>query len=626
MEKKQLIMKIINWFKGNYWLTIILLVSSGLRFYNADFQSIWLDEILTMNNSNPKLTMKQFYDGVMFWEFIPHMYFFILHFVFEIFGYSTLVARIFSAVIGVFGVHAIYLLGKEMFNKRSGLIAAALLAVNFFHISYSQEIRPYGMLLLFTILSFYRLIILIKKPSLLNAVYYGIFTGLYLNCHFFGFITLFSQYLILLFFLIKTPRENMLKFFLFCLASSIVTLIVFWPAHEALLRVTEIKSFWLQKPGLEVFTAMFKEFFGQSEMVLFVINLVVIFYFINLFKEKASNFKYSTIVENRVIFSFIILFSWLTVSLLIPLLRSYLDVPMILSRYFINILPVFILVITIGINFLKNNLIKTTVIICLLLFSLIDLFVVKDYYNTVTKSQFRELTKEIINRNPDKSKLVVYWSWLFPYFLEGEPQIKIEGRSLEDHVAGLKTGAIVPNSFWYADANSRPFALTAEDQGYLDQNFYLKEKIELLDAWAYYYVSKSQSSENNDKVTSKGLNLNMFTPINLDGNGHLMLFENANLKTDFIPLEKGNYELIINGNSLPEKPINGENAHFKIKLNGNEIASFNLSEDKNNKIKTIPFTYSNNEKVRFQLIYDNDIFENGKDRNAVIYSIELKKK
>ena len=619
-------MKILDMIKTNKLLFLILAIGAILRFYHADFQSIWLDEILSMNNSNPKLTMKQFYDGIMFWEFIPHMYFLILRFVFEIFGYTTLVARIFSAIIGVFGVHAIYLLGKELFNKRSGLIAAALLAVNFFHISYSQEIRPYGMLFLFTVLSFYRLVIFIKKPSFLNGIYYGIFAALYLNCHFFGFITLFSQYLILLVFLIKSAKENRMKFFLFCLVSAVVTLIIFFPAHEALLRVTEIKSFWLQKPGPDAFTSMFKEFFGQSEMVLFVINCVVIFYFINLFQEKASDLKYNTIIENRIIFSFILLFIWLSVSLLIPLLRSYLDVPMILSRYFINLLPVLILVITIGINFIKNNLIKAVVIICLLLFSLIDLFVVKNYYNTVTKSQFRELSKEIISRNPDKSKLVVYWSWLFPYFLENDPQIKIEGRSLEDQVAGMKSGSILQNSFWYADANSRPFALTPEDQAYLDQNFYIKEKIELYDAWAYYYVSKNEPTGKSNTVSAKSFNLNMFSPINLDGNGNLMLFENANLKTGFITLEKGKYELIINGNSLPEKPIKGENAHFKVKLNGEEIGNFNLSENKSNAKNIISFTYSNNEKVRFQLIYDNDVFENGMDRNAVIYSIELKKK
>ena len=187
-------MKIIKWFKENYWLTCILFVAAFLRIYHANFQSIWLDEILSMNNSNPTLSMKQFYEGIMFWEFIPHMYFLILRFVFDIFGYTTSVARIFSAIIGVFGVYSIYLFGKELINKRTGLLASALVCINFFHISYSQEIRPYGMLFLFTVLSFYRLVIFIKKPTISNGILFGLFTGLYLNCHFFGLIYRFPHF------------------------------------------------------------------------------------------------------------------------------------------------------------------------------------------------------------------------------------------------------------------------------------------------------------------------------------------------------------------------------------------------------------------------------------------------
>ncbi len=103
-------MKIINWFKENYVLVVILLFAAFLRFYHADFQSIWCDEILSMNNSNPKLTLKELYESVLFWEYLPHLYFYLLRFVFEIFGYSTLVARLFSGVIGIFGVYAIYIL------------------------------------------------------------------------------------------------------------------------------------------------------------------------------------------------------------------------------------------------------------------------------------------------------------------------------------------------------------------------------------------------------------------------------------------------------------------------------------------------------------------------------------
>jgi hypothetical protein len=189
----------------------------------------------------------------------------------------------------------------------------------------------------------------------------------------------------------------------------------------------------------------------------------------------------------------------------------------------------------------------------------------------------------------------------------------------------MRSGSILNKSFWYADANSRPLQISPENQIYLDTNFILKEKLEYYDAWANYYVSKNQTIQVKKSSVKNALTLEMFSPINLNEKGNLILFENANLKTEPINLDNGNYELIINANSLPENPVNGENAHFKIKINDNEIANYYLSENKNKQSKKIVFSSKNNENNSFEIIFDNDIFENGKDRNAVIYSISIKK-
>lgn len=617
-------MKILKWFKNNYWLVLILFLAGILRVYKADFQSLWLDEILTMNDSNPNLTLKEFYDGIMFWEFIPHLYFFILKIVFHIFGFTTLVARIFSAVIGVFGVYSIYLLGKELFNKRAGLIAAVLISVNIFHISYSQEIRPYGMLFLFTVLAFYRLSIFIKKPTVKNAVYYGLFAGLIIHSHFFGFITIFSQCVILLFFLIICEKEKRKVFFKNSLISGIVLILTILPVFQAIMRVSEITSFWLQKPGNEPFTLMFKEFFGNSESILFLISILILFFIINVFKEKLENYNYETIAKNKIIFVFIFLSFWLSISMIIPILRTYLDVPMILNRYFINIIPIIIIAIAFGIELIKNNIARFVIITLFIISSLIDIFVVKDYYNTVTKSQYRELSEAIKKRNKDKSKIVAYWSWLFPYYFADDPEIKIVRGSLEEHVEKIKNGQEPQEAFWYADANSRPYTLSQQNEAYLLENFIQKGNLEYFDAWAKYYVPKNSdlpAIENSKQKLSKTL----FKSANLDDKGNIIFYENGIYKSRRISFEKGNYELVIKGNSYPQKPINNENAHIIIKLNGKEIANFYLSEDSNKQEKIIPFV-NQDVSASFQIIYDNDILENGQDRNAVIYSIEAVKK
>lgn len=607
---------------NNMWLVFIMILATFLRIYHADFQSIWLDEILSMNDSNPDFTFKEFYDGIMFWEFIPHLYFYILKILFNVFGYYTLVGRLFSAFIGIIGVFSIYLLGKQIYNKKTGLMAASLIAVNVFHIQYSQEIRPYGLLFLFTVLAFYRLIIFIKTPTFKNAILYGLFAGLILNAHFFGFITLFSQYIILLITFIYSQKENRLNFFKYSFCSLIVTLIVFFPVYEPFIRASKINSFWVQKPSIDVYTNLFKEFFGNAEVILYVIQFIVIYYFINLFNQKKIDFKVEKLfLKNKLTFGFLILFFWLIVSLTIPLIKSHIDVPMILSRYLINILPVLILIIAIGIDLIKNKLVKIVIVIVLISFSLIDLVVVKNYYNTISKSQFRELTNDIKKKNSNNSKIVCYWSWLFPYFFQNT-SIKIEGNSLENYVKDLKSEKIQKESFWYADANSRPYNLNKEQEDYLNKNFILKERIQFHDAWANYYVSKSE----NDFKISDQISIESFKPKNTDNEGNILLFENTILTSKLIQLEKGNYEIIINGISLPKEPIKNENAHLRVKINGNEVASIYLNENKYKSENKINFIQDVSQKVRVRIIYDNDIFIDNKDRNVIIYSIDLIKK
>ena len=120
-------MKINNWIKNNQWLLLILSFAAFLRLYRVDFQSIWLDEIHTMNESNPNIPFSKLYNVIMSGEQMPPFYFYSLYFIFKIFGYTTFVARIYSAVLGVISLYAIYLLGKELLSKRIGLIAAFIL-------------------------------------------------------------------------------------------------------------------------------------------------------------------------------------------------------------------------------------------------------------------------------------------------------------------------------------------------------------------------------------------------------------------------------------------------------------------------------------------------------------------
>lgn len=63
--------------------------------------------------------------------------------------------RLSSVIFGVISIVLIYKTGELLFGKRTGLIAALMLAISPFHIYYSQEFRVYTLVSLLTLISVY---------------------------------------------------------------------------------------------------------------------------------------------------------------------------------------------------------------------------------------------------------------------------------------------------------------------------------------------------------------------------------------------------------------------------------------------------------------------------------------
>lgn len=612
-------MKIVNWLKNNKLLLAIVALGAFLRLYKLSFQDIWIDEIFSLIQSSPSKSYGEIYEFLRTYDQHPPLYYFSIHFFTQILGHSTYTVRLFSVLIGVGGIFSIYSLCKEFSDKKAALFAAILLCINPFHIYYSQEGRMYSLLFLTTTLSFYFLVKFIKLPSYKSAIIYSFFSALMIYSHFFALFTLFSQYFILLFFVINPYKIDRKKFFIYSLITGIITLLLYIPALFILFQNTKITSIWIQLPTADFFTQTIKDFFGNSEIVLFFVVSGIIVFFLNLYKRSDNKALSINPNDEKQVFAAFVLISWILITFIIPLIYSFINLPMLINRYLINILPAVIIMIAIGLNYIKNNFIKFSVISVIVLFALTDLFIVKDYYNKVTKSEFTKLTEEIKKRNPDHSKVVTYWSWLLPYFFDEASKISVENSTLEDYVNGLKSGTLTIKPFWYADGNSRPFTLSPQNQDFINKNFILKEKLEYYDVWANYYVPL------NNQLSKNTLNLDMFNESTFDGNGSMVLFENATKKTDGIVLEKGHYELEVGGYSLPAKPIKNENAHIIIKMNNLEVANFSLSENPKSGTKTFSFNVSNEEVAVFKIIFDNDTFYNGMDRNAIITSIKIKK-
>ena len=134
-------------------LLAILLLGAVLRLYGLDFQSLSDDELASWDFSHRE-TLSQVIRGVR-GDIHPPLYFLILHFARWIFGESEWALRLPSAIAGWLCIPAIYLLGKRLYSEREGIIAAVFFAVLWAPIYFSQEARPYSMLILLSILTSY---------------------------------------------------------------------------------------------------------------------------------------------------------------------------------------------------------------------------------------------------------------------------------------------------------------------------------------------------------------------------------------------------------------------------------------------------------------------------------------
>lgn len=481
-----------------------MVLATILRFYHIDFQSVWLDEICSIIEANPETRWSDLEATIMVSDPHPPLYFALMKILFQLFGYTTFVARAFSAVIGVAGVYAIYLLGKEINNKNTGLIAALLLAINSFHIYYSQEVRMYALLLLFTILSYYRLVLFLKNNSYKNALLYGLFTGFMLLTQFFGLFVLASQLVFLLYVFIKKEKSSKILFFKQLLISGIVIVISFLPALTIFIETTKKKYSAIQPTTLDTIFLIFKDFVQHSYILLLFYSALILLFIYYACKEKMKE-------------SYLILFSWIIITLAIPIIRSYLVTPMIVSRYFIAILPAFIIIISIAILYFKNNIIKISILLFLTAITLYRLFISNDYYNKIAKTQFREITEFIKKENKENDQVVSNLSWYLTYFFNKKQPTQVVDAVLENYIQEMKENPNKIRSFWYFGAFGNYFNITPESQAFLNEKFILVHSLDQFDSWTKHYVVKVEKNLKDYKIPLDGVTLSNINDENWTG-------------------------------------------------------------------------------------------------------------
>lgn len=150
-----------------FWLVIIL--AFVLRIVNLN-QSLWLDEAINIVYAKSS-HFWWFVTKYSIGDFHPPGWFAILWIWTHLFGFSEIISRLPSVILGAGTVGLTYLLGRDLFSKKVGLLSSFLLAIAPLHVYYSQEARMYAFAAFAVTLSFYFLNLLTLKKRWANLGY-----------------------------------------------------------------------------------------------------------------------------------------------------------------------------------------------------------------------------------------------------------------------------------------------------------------------------------------------------------------------------------------------------------------------------------------------------------------------
>lgn len=220
---------------------VIILVGIGFNIFLSAYTSFWIDESMVVNlsyGSNSKIISE-----LLTKEAHPPIYYFLIKIARIVLGDKELYFRLISSLFfGLAGIY-IFLLGRAIGGKSTGLISLALWSSNYFLLFYSKQARPYSLLAFLSIASFYYFYRILKDSRRKNVFLYLSFTALGLYTNYWFALLLLAQLIILFI----ADRKNK-KIWLVLIGAGLTFL------PWAILYLINFKNYgigeWIDKPGL----------------------------------------------------------------------------------------------------------------------------------------------------------------------------------------------------------------------------------------------------------------------------------------------------------------------------------------------------------------------------------------
>ena len=431
---------------------VFIFIAAFFRFYNIEFQSPWLDEILTLYETDPSLNFSELFYRITKKAIHPPVYLTTLHYLYQIFGFSISFTRYFSAFFSVVCGYFLFRYSHKALGVNSSFPILLLLFVNLSFYWFSIEGRSYVFFISLLVISHFISFRYSDNQSVWNLIGLFFINLLIIYTNYYGVFFIFSQGLINIFYYHKNDRRIFKTFFLkyFLLA------LLFIPWIPFTSEGVNIKGFILEPPVLsEIWRPAFNSLFPN-----FLLKcLVLIFYLAG----SIVCFRH-----NR--FVFYQLTGWLYGLILFPYVFSHLVSPVMGWKYFIFILVPLIVFVGLGLSSVRYFYLRICLYFALfgISFYLVFWKFSSNYYPV--KAEFKPFMDFIVDTGNDLPVVVnevtanTYYNEFNNFNLNLVPfDALLSNDSLK---------SLLMSQGWWELHTHRPFFLASVDKRLSDSSFY----------------------------------------------------------------------------------------------------------------------------------------------------------
>jgi mannosyltransferase len=235
-------------------LALITLAAAFIRFWHLGTRGFMIDEGFSW--AIAQSPWKDFFYGLATRTADMTLHYFLLH-LWSALGTSEFTLRSVSAIFGIATIPVIAEIGKRLYSRQAGIIAAAIFTVHIFAIKFSQEIRAYPMVMFFAALGWLQLTRIVREPSRRNWFWFSLISLAMIYSHFIAGLNLVAQVGTLIFLPIGRIGWRRLMESLATIFAGLLPAIIYTVVHKGDLA-------WIKRTDTEILREFFDSISGRS--------------------------------------------------------------------------------------------------------------------------------------------------------------------------------------------------------------------------------------------------------------------------------------------------------------------------------------------------------------------------